>query len=266
MPTIPTCARMSNKKSAPAKNWQNFCCIRGGPALQSRTESDRGDSDGSEEITERDRTVRTQKQEFCRNCNKSTLHTREVAQVNNLLFFFFTVFTCSLFLPIWILALMTRKKYPWLCSTCGHRLGRRSERERNEKLSAQARQRAERAERKQAARDQRQARRDDPERLAAGEAKRKQKQTDRAEREAARTDPDALAAAAATKQQRQEALAAAGGTIVAQFRQALGAADSALKTLAGDDQFMHNFFRVLLVGSMLLIGTIAATIVWNIVF
>jgi hypothetical protein len=189
--------------------------------------------------------VKTREQNYCRNCDKETLHTRERAEINHVLHALLSVLCCGVWLWVWLILALTRKTYPWICSVCGNQLGVYSEREYIED-----------SERKAEAKEQK--------RIRKGE-RRESKEQRRAEREADRNDPERMAAAKARAEKRKQAMSSAKDSIVAQITNALKQADAGLKLLAGDDDFFHMMLRVALVAVMLVmtavVGYIAAGLV-----
>ena len=177
---------------------------------------------------------------YCRNCDRQTLHFRDSNPPNHLLHILLTLFLCGTWVFIWILLIIFQRKSKWRCSECGHQLGKYSDREAWE---------------------------DEEERLERTEQKRLDKEAKRAERERLLNDPERIAAAEAKAQARREALASAKESIVSQIKTSVYTVDSGLKYAAGDDVFMHTLFRILLVLVMFLVlffgvSTIGSAI-WN---
>jgi uncharacterized Zn finger protein (UPF0148 family) len=178
---------------------------------------------------------------YCSNCDATSLHQRDVADTPHVLYFVLTWFTCWMFLPIWILAHVFRSKGPWLCSACGHEEGEYSDREADEDWRRKKRaERKRQAEREQLAKEQ--------------EQHRQERAEEKARRLAEQNSPERIAEREAKARARREALSSAKDTAVAQVGAAFQLVDRGLKHAAGDDSFMHNFFRVLTGLAMLVLA------------
>lgn len=66
-----------------------------------------------------------QDQYVCTECDRRTLHTREVVEFNHILHLLVTVFLIGLWLPFWFVCAISHNKYrgPFRCAHCGHALG-----------------------------------------------------------------------------------------------------------------------------------------------
>lgn len=59
------------------------------------------------------------RQDFCRNCEKDTLHELDPDSVNHILNLLITVFLCGIWLPFWIILALTAPRRKWRCLICG---------------------------------------------------------------------------------------------------------------------------------------------------
>lgn len=67
--------------------------------------------------------IREHSQLFCRNCNKLTLHFSETELPNHILHLLITFLVCGLWLPIWLIACFQSNRQPWRCASCGQIYG-----------------------------------------------------------------------------------------------------------------------------------------------
>lgn len=58
-------------------------------------------------------------QHFCHTCQRPTLHTARLETPNHVLHLLISVFTCGLWLPVWLVLIVATKSAPWRCSQCG---------------------------------------------------------------------------------------------------------------------------------------------------
>src|SRR5262245_6819124 len=58
-------------------------------------------------------------QAWCALCNRYTLHIQEVEEINHVGHALLTLFFCGCWWPIWLLATVFRRTYPYQCSVCG---------------------------------------------------------------------------------------------------------------------------------------------------
>ena len=189
--------------------------------------------------------AKTQQQAFCHRCDEHTLHTRTVESVNHALHLLLIFFCCGSWLPFYLLLVaLPQKKYPWLCSSCGQRMGHVP---REVKLARKA----EAAERKAAARAEKAERRDalraeKDEQHARRIAERHQLATEKANRIAAKSEEDAEPSALRTS----DGIA----LLKSQLGAAIGQANRPLKILAGEDEFLFRIYQ----GTAGIIGLIVA--------